>query len=60
MIGVKVKKKKVKKEKKKKDGSNSGRKTAAELRVIRDTQMDFKHLPRQLIQLFLPDPVRSH
>ena len=32
------------------------RKTAAELRVIRDTQMDFKHLPNQLIQLYLPDP----
>ena len=59
MIGMKVKKKKAKKEKKNKDGKDGAkRKTAAELRVIRDTEMDFKHLPKQLIQLYLPDPVR--
>jgi hypothetical protein len=62
MIGMKVKKKKVKKEERP-DGAGGGegaaaeRKTAAELRVIRDTEMDFKHLPSQLISLYLPNPV---
>mmetsp|Transcript_44885 Transcript_44885/g.65984 ORF Transcript_44885/g.65984 Transcript_44885/m.65984 type:complete len:211 (+) Transcript_44885:168-800(+) len=56
MIGVKTKKKKAKKDKKSKSSGDGERKTAAELRVIRDTEMDFKHLPAQLIQLYLPDP----
>ena len=62
MIGMKKKKKKKEKKKKTGDGGGGGgaaRKTAAELRVIRDTEMDFKHLPKQLIQLYLPDPVSS-
>ena len=59
MIGVKTKKKKAKKDKKSKSSGDGERKTAAELRVIRDTEMDFKHLPAQLIQLYLPDPVSN-